>query len=153
MYGVYFYKLCSLDIQDFKDSEDGDRAPWNTMSVDDFLTHLMYTCDPCMGDRVLSDTCSGIRENTCTGETCEICPATNAHDGCENNCDFEWKSTSTVAPTKTQSTEAPTTKAPTTKAPTTKDTTKGLYIIILTTVYSNNYIDKKVLAKPMYKYP
>ena len=50
----------------------------------------MYECDTCMGYRELSDTCSGIRQNTCTDETCEICPALNAHDGCENNCNFKW---------------------------------------------------------------
>ena len=82
-----------------------DRSPpWQGMDVSDFMFHIMYQCDACMGFRELTDTCSAIKSNTCTGQTCEVCQATKAHPDCVNtDCGFDGRTT--VKPTITQSTD------------------------------------------------
>ena len=139
-----------LDVDDFlKENEikHGNRVPWDGMTVDDFLTHLVYECDSCLGNRQLSDTCTGIRTNTCTGNTCTICPPKpKKAKVCQNDCDFRWSKT-TTSPTTGMSTTTKTATATTTEATTdktTKPTSPGLpnssYVPLLNAIIIQQFL-------------
>ena len=87
---------------------------WDSFSIEDYLRHLAYDCDTCLGNRELLDTCTAERTNTCTGETCTICEAKNPDNGCENNCNFEWKPTDGSTTTEQVTTTTSTTEQSTT---------------------------------------
>jgi hypothetical protein len=92
-----------------------DRPPWQGLTVDDYMRHLSYDCDACLGKRELMDNCSAERTDVCTGDTCTICEAKKPDNGCKNNCNFSWDG-STVKPpmTTTSKTTAGTTVVGTT---------------------------------------